>query len=36
MLALPSVAILAGALLAALRPIIQAVRVDPASMLRAE
>jgi hypothetical protein len=36
MLALPSVAILAGALLAALRPVIQAVRIDPASMLRVE
>jgi predicted permease len=36
MLALPSLAILAGALLAALRPVIQAVRIDPASMLRAE
>jgi putative ABC transport system permease protein len=36
MLALPSVAILWGALLAALRPVIQAVRIDPASMLRAE
>jgi predicted permease len=36
MLALPSVAILAGASLAALRPIMQAVRIDPASMLRAE
>jgi putative ABC transport system permease protein len=36
MLALPAVAILAGALLAALRPIIQAIRIDPASMLRAE
>ncbi len=36
MLALPSAAILAGALLAALRPVIQAVRIDPASMLRAE
>jgi putative ABC transport system permease protein len=36
MLALPSMAILAGALLAALRPVIQAVRIDPASMLRAE
>src|SRR5277367_1123182 len=36
MLALPAVAILAGALLAALRPVIQAVRIDPASMLRAE
>jgi predicted lysophospholipase L1 biosynthesis ABC-type transport system permease subunit len=36
MLALPSLAILAGALLAALRPVIQAVRVDPASMLRTD
>jgi predicted permease len=36
MLALPSLAILAGALLAALRPILQAVRIDPASMLRAD
>ena len=36
MLALPALAILAGALLAALRPVIQAVRIDPASMLRAE
>jgi predicted permease len=36
MLALPSLAILAGALLAALRPVVQAVRIDPASMLRAE
>jgi predicted permease len=36
MLALPSLAILAGALLASLRPVIQAVRIDPASMLRAE
>jgi predicted permease len=36
MLALPSLAILAGAFLAALRPVIQAVRIDPASMLRAE
>jgi putative ABC transport system permease protein len=35
-LALPSLAILAGALLAALRPVIHAVRIDPASMLRAE
>jgi predicted permease len=35
-LALPSLAILVGALLAALRPVVQAVRVDPASMLRAE
>jgi putative ABC transport system permease protein len=36
MLALPSLAILAGAFLAALRPVMQAVRIDPASMLRAE
>jgi putative ABC transport system permease protein len=36
MLALPAVAILAGGLLAALRPVIQAVRIDPASMLRME
>lgn len=36
MLALPAVAILAGALLAALRPAIQAVRIDPASMLRVD
>jgi len=36
MLALPAVAILLGALLAALRPVVQAVRIDPASMLRAE
>ncbi|MGC1620442.1 MAG: FtsX-like permease family protein, partial [Candidatus Acidiferrum sp.] len=36
MLALPSLAILAGALLAALRPVIQAVRIDPASMLRVD
>jgi putative ABC transport system permease protein len=36
MLALPSLAILVGALLAALRPVVQAVRIDPASMLRAE
>jgi predicted permease len=35
-LALPSLAILAGALLAALRPTIHAVRIDPAEMLRAE
>jgi putative ABC transport system permease protein len=35
-LALPSLAILAGALLAALRPIINAVRTDPVTMLRAE
>jgi putative ABC transport system permease protein len=36
MLALPSLAILVGALLASLRPMMQAVRIDPASMLRAE
>ena len=36
MLALPSLAILAGALLAALRPVIHAVRIDPASMLRTD
>jgi ABC-type antimicrobial peptide transport system permease subunit len=35
-LALPSLAILAGALLAALRPIINAVRTHPVTMLRAE
>ncbi|MGB8474177.1 MAG: FtsX-like permease family protein [Candidatus Acidiferrum sp.] len=34
MLALPTLAILVGALLAALRPVIRAVRIDPASMLR--
>ena len=36
MLAIPSLAILLGAFLAALRPVMQAVRIDPASMLRAE
>jgi len=36
MLALPSLAILVGALLAALRPVMQAVRIEPVSMLRAE
>jgi putative ABC transport system permease protein len=36
MLAIPALAILAGAFLAALRPVIQAVRIDPASILRAE
>ncbi|MGH9742675.1 MAG: ADOP family duplicated permease [Candidatus Acidiferrum sp.] len=36
MLALPSLAILAGALLAALRPVLRAVRIDPVSMLRVE
>ena len=36
MLAVPSLAILAGALLAALRPVMHAVRIDPASMLRTD
>ena len=36
MLALPAVTILAAALLAALPPVIRAVRIDPAAMLRAE
>src|ERR1700722_138447 len=36
MLAFPSLAILGVALLAALRPVIDAVRIDPASLLRAE
>ncbi len=36
MLALPSLAILAGAFLAALRPVMRAVRIEPVSMLRAE
>jgi predicted permease len=36
MLATPALAIFAGALLAALRPILHAVRIDPSSMLRAE
>jgi len=35
-LAFPCLAIVAGALLAALRPILHAVRIDPSSMLRAE
>jgi putative ABC transport system permease protein len=35
-LAFPSLAILVVALLAALRPVMHAVRIDPASMLRAE
>jgi putative ABC transport system permease protein len=35
-LALPSLAILAGALLAALPAVIRAVRIDPVTMLRAE
>jgi len=36
MLALPSLAIVAAALLASLPAVIQAVRIDPAEMLRAE
>lgn len=36
MLAFPMLAILAGAVVAALRPVLQAVRIDPASLLRAE
>ncbi len=36
MLELPSLAILAGALLAALPAVIRAVRIDPVTMLRAE
>jgi predicted permease len=36
MLALPALTILAAALLAALPPVIRAVRIDPAMMLRAE
>jgi predicted permease len=36
MLALPSLAILAAALLAAVPPVIRAVRIDPAKILRAE
>jgi ABC-type antimicrobial peptide transport system permease subunit len=36
MLALPSVAILAAALLAALPAVIRAVRIDPVTMLRSE
>jgi predicted permease len=36
MLALPSLAILAGALVAALPAVIRAVRIDPVTMLRAE
>jgi len=35
-MATPALAIFAGALLAALRPILHAVRIDPSSMLRAE
>jgi ABC-type lipoprotein release transport system permease subunit len=36
MLALPSLAILAAAFLAALPPVIRAVQIDPVTMLRAE
>jgi ABC-type lipoprotein release transport system permease subunit len=36
MLAFPSLAILGAALLAAVVPVIRAVRIDPATMLRAE
>jgi predicted lysophospholipase L1 biosynthesis ABC-type transport system permease subunit len=36
MLAFPTLAILGVALVAALRPVLHAVRIDPASMLRAE
>ena len=36
MLALPSLAILAAALLAALPPVIHAVRIDPATVLHSE
>jgi ABC-type antimicrobial peptide transport system permease subunit len=36
LLAFPSLAILGVALLAALRPVLHAVRIDPASMLRTE
>jgi predicted permease len=36
MLALPALIILAAALLAALPPVIQAIRIDPVAMLRAE
>ena len=36
MLALPSLTILAAALLAALPAVIRAVRIDPVAMLRAE
>jgi predicted permease len=36
MLAFPPLAILAGAFLAALRPVMQAVRIEPVSMLRVE
>jgi len=36
MLAIPALSILVGTFLAALRPVMQAVRIDPASILRAE
>jgi len=36
MLALPAITIMAAALLAALPPVIRAIRIDPAEMLRAE
>lgn len=36
MLALPSVALLVGAAVAALRPVVKAVRIDPVEMLRVE
>jgi ABC-type lipoprotein release transport system permease subunit len=36
MLALPSLSIFGAALLAAVIPVIRAVRIDPATMLRAE
>lgn len=36
MLAIPSLTILAAAILAALPPVIHAVRIDPAGLLRAE
>jgi hypothetical protein len=36
MLALPSVTILAAALLAAMPAVLRAVRIDPAAMLRAD
>jgi ABC-type lipoprotein release transport system permease subunit len=36
MLAVPMLTIFAAALLAALPPVIRAVRIDPAAMLRAE
>ena len=36
MLAIPSLAILIGAFLAALRPVMQAIRIEPVKMLRAD